>query len=112
MAFHPAGTRNHTVRFERAVESRNAVGEVVQASWEPIARRRASVRQLSYSEADARGRQVVGQSAYEVVVPFVAGLDGSCRIVWESMGGRLLYVTSVVADETDEQTIEATEKAT
>lgn len=109
MAFHNAGTRTHTFRFERAIETRNAVGEVVQGSWSKLARRRGSIKQVAYGESNER-KQTVGQSSFEIICPFVDGLDGTCRVVWESGGGRILYPTSVVADDRDEHTIEASEK--
>jgi hypothetical protein len=109
MALQAAGTRTHTFRFERAIESRNAVGEVVQGSWTKLARRRGSIKQVSYGESNER-KQTIGQSSFEIIVPFVDGLDGTCRVVWESGGNRILFPTSVVADERDEHTIEASEK--
>lgn len=109
MAMSPAGSRVHTFRFERPVETRNAVGEVVQSSWVKIARRRGSCEQSSYGETTERN-QTVGQSVFSIVVPYVYGLDGTCRVVWESDRGRVLYPTSVVARDRDEHVIEATEK--
>lgn len=109
MAMSPAGRRTHTFRFERPVETRNAVGEVVQSSWVKIARRRGSCEQVSYGETTERN-QTVGQSAFQIVVPYVDGLDGTCRVVWESRGGRVLYATSVVERDLDEHVIEASEK--
>lgn len=111
-----AGSRRHTFRFERPVETRNAVGEVVQSSWEKVTRRRGSARQVAYTEGTER-QQTVGQSSFEITVPFVryadgTELDGKCRIVWESNGGRILYPTSVVSDGTLEHTIQASEKTT
>lgn len=110
----PAGTRRETFRFEVATETRNAVGEVVQSSWTKFARRRGSCEQTAYGETTER-KQTVGQSTFEIVVPFVRyadgrELDGNCRIVWESRGGRILYPTSVVADGLDEHRITASEK--
>jgi hypothetical protein len=112
----PAGQRRHTFRFERPVESRNAVGEVVQGSWEKFARRRGAIRQVAYGESVER-HQTVGQSSFEINVPFVrypdgSELDGKCRIVWENNGGRILYPTSVVADGFLEHTVQASEKTT
>jgi hypothetical protein len=108
MALQPAGTRTHSFRIETATVSRNAVGEAIQ-SWSKLTRRRGSIKQTSYGETTER-KQTVGQSTFEIVIPFVDGLDGTCRIVWESGGNRILYPTSVVADERDEQTIIASEK--
>lgn len=108
MALSAAGTRKHTFRIETATVSRNAVGEAIQ-SWSKLTRRRGSINQTSYGETTER-KQTVGQSTFEIVIPFVEGLDGTCRIVWESGGNRILYPTSVVADERDEQTIIASEK--
>lgn len=107
----PAGTRRHLFRFERPVETRNAVGEVVHASWSKVGRRRGSCEQLGYGESTERN-QTIGQASYQIVIPWLDGLDGTCRVVWESNGGRVLYVTSVVDDERDEQTIQASEKRT
>jgi len=109
MAMSPAGRRIHTLRFERPVETRNAVGEVVQSSWVKIARRRGSCDQVSYGETTERN-QTVGQSAFSIVVPYVDGLDGTCRVVWESEGNRVLFATSVVARGRDEHVVEASEK--
>lgn len=109
MAMSPAGRRTHTLRFERPVETRNAVGEVVQSSWVKIARRRGSCEQVGYGETTERN-QTVGQSSFLIVVPYVDGLDGTCRVVWENRGGRLLYPTSIVANDLDEHTIQASEK--
>jgi head-tail adaptor len=112
MAMSPAGRRTETLRFERPVETRNAVGEVSSTTWVSIGRRRGSVEQVGYSETQDQG-QTSGQASYLIVVPSVSGLDGSCRIVWESRLGRILVVSSVIGDGTDpEQTIQASEKKT
>jgi hypothetical protein len=107
-----AGNKVHTFRFERPVETRNAVGEVASVSWVKIARRRGSIEQVGYNESQDQG-QTSGQASYLIVVPSVPGLDGSSRIVWESRLGRILVVSSVVGDDADpEQTIQASEKKT
>ena len=111
----PAGERRHTFRFERPIETRNAVGEVLQ-TWEKFARRRGSIRQVSYDESVER-HQTIGQSSFEITVPFVRypdgrELDGKCRIVWESQGNRTLYPTSVMADGILEHTVSVAEKTT
>ena len=107
-----AGRKVHTLRFERPVETRNSVGELVTSSWSKIARRRASVEQLAYSESQETG-QTIGQASYQIVCQSVSGLDAAVRIVWESRGGRILWPSSVVGDDADpEQTILASEKKT
>jgi len=106
----PAGTRIHRVRIEAPVTTRNAMGESVQSSWTTLGRRRASVRQVSYAEATER-QQTIGEASFEVVFPYIAGFDSTCRIVWESDGGRVLWPASVVTDEREEHTVTATEKA-
>ena len=107
-----AGRKTHTFRFERPVETRNAVGEVASTTWVKIARRRGSIEQIGYSESQDNG-QTSGQASYLIVVPSVHGLDGSSRIVWESRLGRILSVSSVVGDDADpEQTIQASERKT
>ena len=108
----PAGERRHTFRFERAVETRNSVGEVVTTSWSKIARRRGSIDQLAYSESQETG-QTVGNASWLIMCQSVPGLDGSARIIWESRGGRILFISSVVGDEANpEQVITASEKRT
>ncbi|CAB4184564.1 Bacteriophage SPP1, head-tail adaptor [uncultured Caudovirales phage] len=111
----PAGERRHTFRFERPVETRNSVGEVLQ-TWETVCRRRGSIQQVGYQESVER-HQTIGQSSFEIVVPFVRyqdgrEIDGKCRIVWESNRGRVLYPTAVVADGTLEHSFQASEKTT
>lgn len=106
----PAGTRRHKVRIEAPVTTRNAMGEAVQSSWTVLGRRRASVRQVVYQELNER-QQVVGEAGYELVFPYIAGLDSTCRIVWESGGGKVLWPSSVITEERDEHTVQATEKA-
>jgi len=107
-----AGRKVHTIRFERPVETRNSVGEIVQSSWTTIARRRCSCEQVSYAETQETG-QTIGQASYEIVCQSVAGLDGNVRIIWESRGNRVLYPSSVVGDDADpEQTILASERKT
>jgi len=108
----PAGERRHTFRFEKAVETRNAVGEVASTSWVKLARRRGSIDQLAYSEAQSNG-QTVGQASWLIICQSVPGLDGTARIIWESRGNRILFVSSVVGDEANpEQVIQASEKRT
>lgn len=107
-----AGTKTHTFRFERPVETRNSVGEVLTNSFVSIGRRRGSIEQVSYSETQETG-QTIGQASWLIVCPSVAGLDGHVRIVWESRGNRILTVSSVVGDDAeDEQTIQAAEQRT
>ena len=107
-----AGMKTHTFRFERPVETRNAVGEISSISWVKIARRRGSIEQVGYSESQDQG-QTSGQASYLIVVPSVTGVGGSSRIVWESRLGRILAVSSVVGDDADpEQTIQASERKT
>lgn len=111
----PAGERRHTFAFQQPTNTRNDVGEVVQ-TWTTFTRRRGSIRQVSYDESVER-HQTIGQSSFEVTVPFVRyadgrELDGRCRVVWETGGNRVLYPTGVVADGILEHTLQLAEKTT
>lgn len=112
----PAGTRRDKFRFEAETKARNDFGETVSTGWVAFATRRGSCNQVAYVEG-TEGKQTVAQSAFEIVVPFVryadgTELDGRCRIVWESGGGRVLYPTSVVGLDGLEHSIQASERTT
>jgi head-tail adaptor len=91
----PSGILREVVVIEAAQQVRNELGESVQANWREFTRRRASVEDVGYTEAQVN-RQTGGSVSHVVRMRFVPGLVGGMRLRWESRGNRLLYVSSVV----------------
>lgn len=90
----PAGILRETVTVEYPTESRNELGESVQ-TWHEFATRRASVVADGYAEM-ARRQQIGGMASHTVRMRYLPGLTGKMRIRWDSRGGRILYISSVV----------------
>jgi len=90
----PAGILRETVTIQEASLTRNDFGESVQ-EWNDVATRRASIEAMSYSEQSRRS-QVGGVVSYMVRLRYTAGLTGAMRLRWDSRGGRILYISSVV----------------
>jgi SPP1 family predicted phage head-tail adaptor len=90
----PAGTLRETVTIQTPVETRNSLGETTE-SWQTFTTRRASVQSISYSEEERR-KQIGGIGAFIVNMRYVPGITGKMRIRWDSRGGRVLYISSVV----------------
>jgi len=91
-----AGQLRETVQLESPRYERNAVGEMVPVEpWEVVARRRASVQAVAYSE-QRQLSQVGGSASHLVWMRYFGGLTGGMRLRWVSRGDRLLYVSSVV----------------
>lgn len=91
----PAGTLREVLVIEQAEEHRNELGETVQTSWREVARRRASVEQMSNAETQQLG-QTSGTSSFIVRMRFCPILQGGMRLRWENRENRLLFVSSVV----------------
>jgi head-tail adaptor len=91
-----AGDLRETVAIESPTYQRNAVGEMVPVEpWTIVARRRASVQAVAYNE-QRQLSQMGGSASHLVTMRFLEGMTGGMRLRWESRGGRLLYVSSVV----------------
>jgi SPP1 family predicted phage head-tail adaptor len=90
----PAGYLREKVTIESSTETRNEFGESVQA-WQEYATRYASVEPVSYFEQNRR-QQVGGTVSHVVRMRYTPGLTGAMRLRWDSRGGRLLYISSVV----------------
>lgn len=89
-----AGDLRDSVVVEYALEKRTPEGETV-ADWQPLARRRASVRPMSYMEQQQL-HQTGGTASHMVVMRYCDGVTGGMRLRWESRGDRKLYISSVV----------------
>lgn len=92
----PAGVLREVVVIEQAEEHRNELGETVQTSWHEVARRRASIEPVAYSEAQNEINRTGAVYSFVVRMRFFADLRGGMRLRWENRGNRLLYVSSVV----------------
>ena len=90
-----AGSLREVLVIEEAIEARNSVGEVVQAGWKELGRRRASVEQTSMAEAQ-QFQQTNATASFSVKMRYFAPLEPGMRLRWESRGNRLLYVSSVI----------------
>lgn len=90
----PAGILRERVTIQAPTLTRNDYGESVQ-SWQDVAIRRASVEAMSYSEQSRRA-QVGGVVSHMVRMRFLPELTGAMRLRWDSRGGRILYISSVV----------------
>lgn len=90
----PAGILREYVTIERPLEERNTLGESVQ-TWSDFADRWASIEAISYLEQSRRG-QIGGSVSHTVRMRYVPGLTGQMRLRWNSRGGRILYISSVV----------------
>lgn len=90
----PAGSLREKVTIESPVETRNDFGESVQA-WEEFATRYASVEPVGYFEQNRR-QQLGGTVSHVVRMRYTPGLTGAMRLRWDSRGGRILYISSVV----------------
>ncbi len=107
----PAGDLRELVEIEQPVETRNDLGESVQV-WQMVARRRASVEAISYTEQQLR-QQLGGTVSHLVQLRHCEGLSGKMRLRWVTRGGRLLYITSVVERNNREyQEVSCEEKVT
>ena len=91
----PAGVLREVVVIEKAEEHRNELGETVQTSWHEVARRRANIEPIAYSEIQRQG-QTAGTATHTVRMRFLPQLAGGMRLRWENRENRLLYVSSVV----------------
>ena len=90
----PAGILREKVVVEAPSETRNDLGETVQA-WSAVCERWASVEAVTYSESQ-RQQQIGGSISHTVRLRYVPGLTGKHRLRWASRGDRLLYVSAVV----------------
>jgi head-tail adaptor len=107
----PAGDLRELVAVEQPVEVRNDLGESVQ-TWEVVARRRAAIEAVSYTEQQLR-QQLGGSVSHLVRLRFIEGLSGKMRLRWITRGGRLLYITSVVErNDREYQEVSCEEKVT
>lgn len=89
-----AGDLRESVVVEYAIERRTDEGETIPV-WETLARRRASVRPLSYMEQQ-QTFQTGGSASHAVAIRYCDGVTGGMRLRWESRGDRKLYISSVI----------------
>lgn len=90
----PAGILRERFVIEFPTETRNALGESVQA-WQTVGERLGSYEENAYIEQDRRG-QIGGSVSATVRMRFFNGLTGKHRLRWASRGNRILYISSVV----------------
>ena len=91
-----AGQLREMVVVEAPTYSRNAVGEMVPVEpWSVVARRRASVQAVGYSE-QRQLSQMGGSASHLVTMRYAEGITGGMRLRWVSRGDRMLYVSSVI----------------
>jgi len=91
----PAGALREVVVIETPHHERNEVGEAVQTLWGEMARRRASIEQVSASEQQQLG-QTGSTRTFTVRMRYCDGLREGSRLRWVTRENRLLYVSSVV----------------
>lgn len=105
----PSGLLREVFAIEKPTETRNALGEVVQA-WSEVGRVYGSYEAVNYSEQQRRG-QVSGALQATVRIRYYAGIRGNWRLRWISRGGRLLHISEVVEKGTrDEQELTVEEQ--
>ena len=85
------GRLRERITIQQATETRNALGESVQA-WETYAERWASVEGLSSREVLLTGQQQT-EVTHRVRLRYVDGFKGTMRILWR---GRVLEITSLL----------------
>jgi SPP1 family predicted phage head-tail adaptor len=90
-----AGALREVLIIEVPHQERNEVGEEVQTHWVEMARRRASVEQVSASEQQQLG-QTGSTRTFTVRMRYCDGIREGCRLRWVTRENRLLYVSSVV----------------
>ena len=85
------GRLRERITIQQATESRNALGESVQA-WATFAERWASVDGLSSREVLLTGQQQT-EVTHRVRLRYVEGFTSTMRILWRS---RVLEITSLL----------------
>lgn len=90
----PAGLLRETVTVQVPAEDRNELGEATQ-TWSTFAVRRAYVEAISFVEMERRG-QVGGMTSYFVRIRYLDGITSAMRLRWDSRGGKILWISSVV----------------
>lgn len=90
----PAGILREKITIESPSETRNDFGESVQ-TWEEFATRYASIESVGYFEQQRR-QQLGGTSTHVLRMRYTPGLTGAMRVRWDTRGGRILYISSIV----------------
>ena len=97
----PAGNLNQRIVIERPVTTRQASGQRVTDSWQPIHSRQlpASYQPVSGGET-VRGMQMVATTKALFTVRWLPGVDTTCRVRWitgatSAANAPVLYLSAV-----------------
>ena len=101
-----AGDMRELIEIQESTSTVNEFGEAV-ISWCTKVQTHAKIDQLSFAQL-IRAEKAESQKSWNVQTRWIPGLEEPLRLIWINNKCRVLYVSSVVADDAKRTSISFT----